>query len=87
MPRTTKVTVAGADWLAITFRRRKTVPLGVNYIVEESTNLTTWTAVDIPTHTVGWSIDQGDGTELVTVRGTHAVGTGQSFLRLRLSEQ
>jgi hypothetical protein len=86
MPRTIRVTADGSDWLAITFRRRKTTPLGVNYIVEESTNLTSWTLVDSATHQVGVPVDQGDGTELVTIRGTHPLGTGQSFLRLRLGE-
>jgi hypothetical protein len=87
MPRMAQVTDGGTNWLAITFRRRKTTPLGVNYIVEESVNLSTWTAVDIPTHLIGSPVDQGDSTELVTVRGTHPLGSGRSFLRLRLSEQ
>ena len=81
--------VADADvmWPAITFRRRTSAPAGVNYFVEESTDLTDWQIVDQPTHQIGVPVDQFDGTEAVTIRGTHPIGTGQWFLRLRVSEQ
>ncbi len=85
-PHVHKVTAAGSEWLAITFRRRKAVPPGVDYLVEESTDLATWSAVDSATNQIGTPIDQLDGTELVTVRGTHVFGsTPPAFLRLRIS--
>ena len=85
-PHVGKITAAGSDWLAISFRRRKAVPPGVNYLVEESTDLATWSAVDSAANQVGTPIDQLDGTELVTIRGTHSPGTTPpAFLRLRIS--
>ena len=59
----------------------------MNYLVEESTDLATWVAVDAATHQIGAPADQLDGTELVTIRGTHALsGSTRAFLRLRVSE-
>ena len=85
-PHVGKITAAGSDWLAISFRRRKAVPPGVNYLVEESTDLATWSAIDSAANQVGTPIDQLDGTELVTIRGTHSPGTTPpAFLRLRIS--
>ena len=85
-PHVGKITAVGSDWLAITFRRRKAVPPGVDYIVEESTGLATWSVVDSTANQIGTPIDQLDGTELVTIRGTHALGsTPPAFLRLRIS--
>ncbi len=83
-PQVHPVTDAGTQWLGITFRRRTATPPGLSYIVEESTTLTGWTRVNAATHQVGLPVDQGDGTELVTIRTTHPLGSGQSFLRLRV---
>ena len=85
LPLLQPVADAGSDWLALTFRRRKTIPLGASYFIEESTTLNGWVVVDSATHQIGPPIDQGDGTEAVTIRGTHPLGIGQSFLRLRVS--
>lgn len=87
LPQLHPVTSASATWPAITFRRRKAVPAGVDYLVEETTDLVNWQTLDLPTHQIGAPVDQGDGTESVTIRGTHAIGVGQSFLRLRVVEQ
>jgi len=87
MPQLSTVAVAGSQWPAITFRRRKSVPAGASYLVEESADLATWQAVDQATQAVGTPTDQGDGTETVTIRGTHALGNGEWFLRLRVIEE
>ncbi len=86
-PNVFSVADAGELWPAITFRRRTANPAGVSYIVEESTDLALWQAVDAATHQLGAPVNQLDGTETVTIRGTHAIGAGQSFLRLRVVEQ
>ncbi len=86
-PQLQSVTDAGSTWPAITFRRRTAFPAGVNYIIEESTDLTDWQTVDQPTRQIGVPVNQGDGTEAVTIRGTHPIGMDQWFLRLRVSEQ
>ncbi len=80
-----KITADGADWLALTFRRRRAVPPGVSYVVEESTDLASWSAVDADTLQIGPPTDQLDGTDLVTIRGTRPLGSARSFLRLRVS--
>ena len=86
MPRVQAVSDAGFNWLSITFRRRKSVPPGASYVVEESSLLTGWSVVDSVTRQIGLPVDQGDGTEIVTIRGNYPIGIGQSFLRLRVSE-
>ena len=85
-PHVHAITADGTDWLALTFRRRRAVPPGVSYVVEESTDLVSWSIVDEATHQIGPPADQLDGTETVTIRGTHPLGTARTFLRLRVSE-
>ena len=85
-PEIHKITADGADWLALTFRRRRAVPPGVSYVVEESTDLADRSAVDEATHQIGPPADQFDGTETVTIRGTQPLGSTRSFLRLRVNE-
>ena len=76
-----------AKWFAIAFRRRTSIPRGADYIIEESSDLVTWQTVDQATQQVGVPVPVGVGTELVTIRSTHPLGTGQWFLRLRVVEQ
>ena len=87
VPQLQSVGDAGAMWPAITFRRRTAILAGVNYIIEESTDLTDWQPVDQATHQIGTPVNQGDGMEAVTIRGTHPIGMGQWFLRLRVVTQ
>ena len=62
------------------------MPPGVSYLVEESTDLASWSIVDSAANQIGAPTDQLDGTETVTIRGTHPLGTARIFLRLRVSE-
>ena len=78
------VTVEGQRYFALTFRR---LMLGyeLNYIVEASNDLATWSPVTEP---VGPPRLNDDGTLTVTIRDTAPVNTAsQRFLRLRVSRQ
>ena len=57
--------------------------------VLESTDLTSWLSVDTTACQIGQTIDNGDGTETVTVQGTVPI-TGQqsqpkAFLRVEVT--
>ena len=69
--------------LTITFDRwKKSIDLG--YDVEVSDDLDTWTAV---TTIVGTPIDNGDGTETVTISDTQLLsGDRQRFIRVRVTQ-
>ena len=58
------VTDGGTDYLAMTFRRQKN-SLDLTYLVEVSSDLSDWTTVNTLT---GIPVDNGDGTETVTIR-------------------
>jgi len=58
------VTDGGTDYLAMTFRRQKN-SLDLTYLVEVSSNLSDWTTTNTLT---GTPVDNGDGTETVTIR-------------------
>ena len=78
------VTVEGQRYFALTFRR---LMLGyeLNYIVEASNDLATWSPVSEP---VGQPRLNDDGTLTVTIRDQAPVSaTAQRFLRLRVSRQ
>jgi hypothetical protein len=68
----------------ITFRRLKDPLITPEYIVEESPDLASWSTVSLLTNMVGDPVDNGDGTESVTVRGNCTPGDGGGFLRLRI---
>jgi len=76
-----------ARYLSLSYRRLLAPPPGLTYTVEESTDLVSWTEVD-PVYQLGIPAPQGDGTELVTVRGTIPVTGGEAqrkaFLHLRI---
>ena len=57
----------------------------VGYSVEESANLTSWSGIDMVNNLVAGPVDQGDGTAIVTLRGNTPIGSGKSYLRLRLT--
>lgn len=76
--------VAGENYLTITFRRRAGLS-GVTHIVESTGNLLTgpWLAEPVQ---LGLPTDNGDGTETVTFRDIVALtGASTRFLRLRVS--
>jgi hypothetical protein len=76
------VNEGGADYLSISFRRR-ICRLHLTYTVESSLDLLTWESG--PTHTMELvpPVDNGDGTETVTVRShTPYSAVEREFLRL-----
>ncbi|MBK8092244.1 MAG: hypothetical protein IPK32_09780 [Verrucomicrobiaceae bacterium] len=69
MPRGQEVTHSSQRYLAISFRRR-IGETSIQYEVQESQNLSDWTVLNVPAQQVGVPINNGDGTETVTVRAT-----------------
>lgn len=69
MPKGAEATHNSQRYLAISFRRR-IGETSIAYEVEESDNLSTWTTLNIPTQQVGLPVNNGDGTETVTVRAS-----------------
>ncbi len=79
-------TVGQASYPTITFPMLSAANAAVSYVVEESLDhLATWNPVDTTANLVGTPVDQGDGTALVTIRGTMPMSAGNSFLRLRIT--
>ena len=58
------VTDHGTDYLAMTFRRQKSA-LDLTYLVEVSSDISNWSPIST---VVGIPVDNGDGTETVTIR-------------------
>jgi len=60
---------------------------GVSYVVQTSTDLTeaTWSEGSTLFSIVGSPVDNGDGTETITVRSTGAV-SGRQFVRLKITQ-
>lgn len=58
--------IEGSEFLSLTFSRRQFSPL--IYRVWASTDLSSWEEVAIEPNLIGSPLDQGDGTERVTVR-------------------
>ena len=85
MPSSGQVSVNGANYLTITFRELQGSTSGVVYAVQESTDLSSWSAVDSVTNLVAGPIVQSDGTNLLTVRGNFPLGSGRAFLRLNVT--
>jgi hypothetical protein len=75
---------AASGCATVTFRRLKDPAIAPQYIVEESTDLEEWAPVTLTTNIVGTPIDNGDGTESVTVRGNCTALDGGGFLRVRV---
>jgi hypothetical protein len=78
--------VDDVTYLTVTFRRQMT---GIHYEVQQSTDLVTWTPIDLPGNRVGAATDHGDGTQTWRVRGTIPLsGNGaqpRAFLRVKAS--
>lgn len=72
------IEVGGTEYYAFTFRRQKNV-LHTSYQVEMSDDLVSWEEATVQ---VGVVVDNGDGTETVTIRDTHAATGGRRFVRL-----
>lgn len=88
LPVVATVDFGAARYLAFSFRRLAAPPPGLVYVVEESTDFTTWTPVDPVAQQLTSPVAQGDGTELVTLRGTLPL-TGpeaepRAFMHLRI---
>ena len=78
-PRASLVDAGGSAYAALEFRRQKAAT-DVGYRVEVSANLQDWEVGDVE---VGAPVDNGDGTETVTVRdGAPLVDGEQRYLRL-----
>ncbi len=82
--------VDGTNYFAISFRRLTNAVAGVRYRVLESTDTVTWHPLDLATHQVGLPVNNGDGTETVTVRASAPMagpGAGDhALLRVEVSE-
>ena len=80
--RASQVTEENRNYLALTFRRR-TSAIDLDYQVEVSDNLATWSTVSTQ---VGAVIDNGDGTETVTIRDDEAILANQErYIRIRVT--
>ena len=76
------VSDGGSDYLAMEFRRQKNA-LDLSYIVEVSNDLEYWTPASLQ---FGSPVDNGDGTETMTIRDSLAVPTTSGrFIRLRVT--
>ncbi len=76
------VTDSGTDYLAMTFRRQKST-LDLAYVVEVSSDLSNWTPIST---VVGIPVDNGDGTETVTIRdNVEARGDTPRFGRITVT--
>ena len=83
-PQQSIVTTGGADYLALTFRRR-IGSTDISYVVEATSDLTSgpWLAGPVQ---LGSPVDNGDGTETVTYRDlVPTASTTTRFLRLRMT--
>lgn len=67
-PQAGSASSSGADFLTLTFHRRRDTSL--LYRVWESANLGNWTEVDVPSRLLQLPENQSDGTERVTVRSS-----------------
>ena len=86
-PRFVMAKVDGQNWPALSFRRLQASG-SLIYVVEESTDMMTWSSVPTPWQQVGNAIDQGDGTERITVLSSDAMagGAAHCFLRVRVQD-
>ncbi|MFN0130342.1 MAG: lamin tail domain-containing protein [Verrucomicrobiales bacterium] len=80
--RPVEVLAETSDFLTLTYRRRRDAPT-LTYRVEVSGNAVDWSPA---TATVGPPVDNGDGTDSITVRDTQPVGEAPPrFMRLSVS--
>jgi len=87
-PRGATTDIDGQRYLTLTFDRRRQ-PGSLRYLLEESTNLVSWTQVELNSRLVGTPVILDADRETVTVRGgqaLNAVGAPKrDFLRIRLN--
>jgi hypothetical protein len=81
LPVVSSITEGSQSYLALTFRMQKNV-LDLVYFVEASSGLDVW---DQQGTQVGPAIDNGDGTESITIRDSVPINsTARRFVRLRV---
>ncbi len=89
LPLAGKAITNGVEHLTIQFHRR--IGAALDYLVEESGNLTSWNSIDQTTHMIGAPIDLGDGFEQVKIHGdiplSGAARQPRGFMRLRVNAQ
>lgn len=83
--------IGAARYLTLTFRRLLSPPPGLSYHVEESSDLQTWTPLDPAVFQVAPPVNQGDGTESLTVQGTIPLSGPEAeprgFMHLRINRE
>jgi hypothetical protein len=87
LPQLGRTTVGTSTYLTISCRMLTGADAAVSYSVEESSNLSGWSAVDMVANLVAGPVDLGDGTALVTYRGNTPMGSAKDFLRVRITSQ
>jgi len=89
LPTIGTATINGIEKLTLEFNRRRNA--AIDYLVEESSDLSRWQVIDQTTHMVDTPIDLGNGFEEVKVHGDIQMSGPNSqtkgFLRLRVSPQ
>lgn len=87
-PTPTTVRIGNQTFLKISFRRLISPPPWLRYTVEESSDFKFWLPLDPAQNQLGSPVDDGDGTETVTVFGTIPMSGPDSeskgFLRTRV---
>lgn len=84
LPTASRITSGPNDYLALSFRHQKNA-LDLSYRVEVSGDLITWSETTI---LVGMPTNNGDGTDLLTIRDTVPLNTSnRRFIRLSVTEQ
>ena len=73
-----------SEYLTLTYRRRRDTP-PLSYTVEVSSDLSDWQPTP---HQIGTPLDNGDGTDSITVRDLQPIASGvRRFIRLAVTEQ
>ena len=73
-----------SEYLTLTYRRRRDTP-PLSYTVEVSSDLSDWQPTP---HQIGPPVDNGDGTDSITVRDLQPIASGvRRFIRLAVTEQ
>ena len=89
LPRQGTVQLGGVRYLTLSFRRLIAPPPDLAYHVEESLDLINWSPLDPATYQVSPPVDQGDGTESLTVQGTIPLSGPEAerrgFMHLRIN--
>ena len=85
-PRFVMAKVDGQDWPALSFRRSKS-PGSLIYMVEESVDMQNWSLVPTPWQLVGGIVDEGNGSERITVPASAPMtDSAHCYLRVRVQD-